>query len=63
MHTLWVREHNRLAGLVKGAFCGADDEEIYQLTRKLVGASLQKITYNEFLPELLGSAAPGESSS
>jgi peroxidase len=59
MHTLFVREHNRLAGEIKARFCSATDTEIYQLARKLVGATLQIITYREFLPALVGSAAPG----
>ena len=58
MHTLFVREHNRLAGLVKLHHPDADDETIYQLARKMVGATIQIITYKEFLPALLGSHAP-----
>lgn len=71
MHTLFVREHNRLAdeimlklnngdveinqaftesGLSKGDF-------VYQSARFVVGAQLQHITYNEFLPILLGPNA------
>jgi peroxidase len=58
MHTLFLREHNRLAGRIVHEFPGASDEEVYQLARKIVGAEMQIITYNEFLPALLGPIAP-----
>ncbi len=58
MHTLFVREHNRLADLIKAQDPTASDEEIYQTARKIVGAEIQAITYNEFLPALMGSSAP-----
>jgi len=59
MHTLFSREHNRLAGEIAKAHSEYDDETIYQEARKLVGAMMQSITFNEFLPALLGSSAPG----
>ncbi|NEP47905.1 MAG: PEP-CTERM sorting domain-containing protein [Moorea sp. SIO3C2] len=70
VHTLFVREHNRLAeeltekidagdpvileklhqsGLDKGDF-------IYESVRKVVGAQIQVITYNEFLPLFIGDS-------
>jgi peroxidase len=52
MHTLFVREHNRLCDEMANQ--GLDGEVIYQLARKIVGAQMQVITYNEFLPILLG---------
>ena len=58
MHTLFVREHNRLADKISTYYQGRTDEEIYQLARKIVGAEMQAITYNEFLPALLGPMAP-----
>lgn len=54
MHTLWVREHNRIASLIQQQNSGATVEEIYQLARRLVIAEIQKITYEEYLPALLG---------
>ncbi|MDJ0798870.1 MAG: peroxidase family protein [Calothrix sp. MO_167.B12] len=60
MHTLFMREHNRLANIM----CKQhkkdpswNDEKIYQETRKYVAAQMQVITYKEFLPILLGSGA------
>jgi len=51
LHILFVREHNRICNALLA--CGiTNDEEIYQLARKKVGALLQSITYNEFLPAL-----------
>ncbi len=59
MHTLWVREHNRVAGQVQAANPGMTDEEIYQSARRIVGAEVQAITYNQWLPTLLGDGAVG----
>ena len=58
MHTLFVREHNRLADLISSHYPDTDDEQIYQLARKIVSAEIQAITYKEFLPALLGPYAP-----
>jgi len=54
MHTLWMREHNRLADELRGKEPGLSDDEIYERARSVVGALIQVITYNEFLPVLLG---------
>jgi hypothetical protein len=58
MHTLFVHEHNRLAGELSDQHKQWCDEQIYQRARKIVGAIIQSITYNEWLPALLGPAAP-----
>ncbi|MEQ9550425.1 MAG: peroxidase family protein [Coleofasciculus sp. G3-WIS-01] len=66
VHTLFVREHNRLAEEIvadpttpeKAANAGLSvDDYIYQTARRIVSAQIQAITYNEFLPLLLGEGA------
>lgn len=54
LHTLWLRQHNRLAKKFREFFPLATDEVIFQKTRKIVAAQLQAITYGEFLPAVLG---------
>jgi len=52
IHTLFVREHNRICDrLIRDGMRG--DELIFQTARKEVGALIEAITYQEFLP-LLG---------
>ncbi|MBI1346773.1 hypothetical protein GC163_10850 [bacterium] len=58
LHTLFVREHNRVAQLLALQDPDATDEVIYQLARKIVGAEIQAITYREWLPALMGKRAP-----
>lgn len=66
LHTIWVRHHNGLAKQLQvNAICKFekffkeinpfwDDERLYQETRQILIAQLQHITYNEFLPIILG---------
>lgn len=57
MHTLFVREHNRLAREIRRNNINLSGEEIYQRARRIVAAQMQVITYKEFLPVLLGKKA------
>ena len=52
LHVLFVREHNRLAEEIAERNPDWNDEDIFQLARKLVAAQIQVITYEEFLPSL-----------
>jgi peroxidase len=56
-HTLFMREHNRICDVLvaKGQ---TDDEKNFQTARKIVGALIQHITYNEYLPSLGISLKP-----
>ena len=54
MHTLFMREHNRQARRIAARWPTLIDEQIYVRARQHVGALMQKITYDEFLPALMG---------
>ena len=52
MHTMFLREHNKVCDEIKNSGELTTDEEIYQLARKIVSGKLQSIVYNEWLPTL-----------
>lgn len=54
MHTLWFREHNRCARELAKINPFWEDEKLYQVCRKIVGALIQKITFVDYLPKVLG---------
>ncbi|XP_072930563.1 peroxidasin [Epargyreus clarus] len=54
MHTIFMREHNRVATELKHFNPQWDGDKIYQEARKVVGAEMQVITYEHWLPLILG---------
>ncbi|XP_046379040.2 peroxidasin homolog pxn-1-like [Haliotis rufescens] len=54
IQTIFMREHNRLATALKDLNCHWGDERIFQEARKIVGAFMQKITYGDYLPSIIG---------
>ena len=60
MHTLFVREHNRLAAELAVAHPSWTDDQLYERARQINIAQYQSVVYNEYLPSLLGNNAVSE---
>uniref|UniRef100_A0A1B6E548 Uncharacterized protein n=2 Tax=Clastoptera arizonana TaxID=38151 RepID=A0A1B6E548_9HEMI len=54
MHTIWLREHNRIASTLHDVNPHWDGHTLFYEARKVVGAEMQHITYTHWLPHILG---------
>ncbi|XP_068980285.1 peroxidasin isoform X2 [Bombus flavifrons] len=57
MHTIWLREHNRIARSLRDMNPQWNGEKLYQEARKIVGAEMQHITYQYWIPHVFGRTA------
>jgi len=57
IQTVFAREHNRICDELLFKNAALTDEEVYQTARNKVIGFIQKITFKEFLPKLLGQTA------
>ncbi|XP_024155569.1 eosinophil peroxidase [Oryzias melastigma] len=57
IHTLFVREHNRLARELKRLNSHWDSETLYQEARKIMGAYTQTFVFRDYLPHIVGDDA------
>lgn len=57
VHLLFAREHNRIAEQLHILNSKWSDETIFEESRRIVVAEIQHITYNEWLPLVIGQAA------
>ena len=58
INTVFVLEHNRLADEIRKENPDISGDEVFNRARNIVAAQIQKITYEEFLPLLLGEHLP-----
>ena len=56
LHTLFMREHNRIASFLHEVNPNWEPEIVYQEARKIVGGVMQHITYKEWLPKIIGKS-------
>ncbi|KAJ8985113.1 hypothetical protein NQ317_012763 [Molorchus minor] len=60
MHTLWMREHNRLTRELKYLNPHWDSDLLYHEARKIVGAAMQHISFKQWLPFIIGEKGNGK---
>ncbi|KAM9455680.1 eosinophil peroxidase-like [Clarias gariepinus] len=57
LHTLFLREHNRIARALRRLNPHWTSEQLYQETRKILGAFHQIIVFRDYLPHIVGTEA------
>lgn len=55
MHTVWLRQHNRVASDLQQLNPHWSGEQLYHETRRIIIAQLQHITYSHWLPIVIGT--------
>ena len=59
MHTIWAREHNRIEEKLHRVNPTWSGDTLFEETRRIIGAVMQHITFNEWLPIVLGQKQLG----
>ncbi|XP_042233114.1 chorion peroxidase-like isoform X2 [Homarus americanus] len=54
IHTIWMRQHNKVAFELQNINPQWSDEAVFQEARRIIIAQIQHITYNEWLPIIVG---------
>ncbi|XP_069998582.1 salivary peroxidase/catechol oxidase-like [Penaeus vannamei] len=54
LHVMWARHHNQLAAALKELNPRWDDEKLFQGARRILGAQLQHVTFNEYVAAIFG---------
>ena len=60
MNALWVREHNRTAGILEAANHGWDDERVFQTARNVTTAVLLNIVIGDYIVHIAPLPVPLE---
>ncbi|XP_021347800.1 myeloperoxidase-like [Mizuhopecten yessoensis] len=60
MHTAFVRYHNILADRMLAEDSSLEEDDIYYMTRQIIGALIQSITYSRWIPSVLGPTTVGD---
>ncbi|MEM6896693.1 MAG: peroxidase family protein, partial [Pseudomonadota bacterium] len=60
LHTLFAREHNYWAARLAEEHPDWNDQELFEVARSIVEYELQSITYDQWLPHLIGNTFPSD---